>query len=100
MYGMMNDKETQKRSVDDKEDYEMSIRHYIKDGGVLRFNCVTIQTNYYTEPGGMQTVRTEKRITDSAIYLRKQYPALCELNCMKRSGHLELRLKDIRKESK
>ena len=96
MTGVVNNKEAELRTIDDKEDYERSIKYYLKDNGVLRFNNVTCRTQCYKEPGGMQVERTKKRIHDSAVYLTKEYPELCTLNTSKKSGYTEIRLRDRR----
>jgi hypothetical protein len=100
MTGVINNRKAEVRTIDDKEDYERSIKYYLKDGGVLRFNNVTCRTNCYKEPGGMQVERTKKRIHDSAVYLTKKYPNLCTLNTGKKSGFTEVRLKDKRETKK
>ena len=100
MTGVINNRKAEIRTIDDKEDYERSIKYYLKDGGVLRFNNVTCRTNCYKEPGGMQVERTKKRIHDSAVYLTKKYPNLCTLNTGKKSGFTEVRLKDKRETKK
>ena len=61
MTGVVNNRKAELRTIDDKEDYERSIKYYLKDGGVLRFNNVTCRTNCRKEPGGMQVERTKKR---------------------------------------
>ena len=35
-----------KNTIDEKEDIERTIKYYIKDGGVVRFNNISIQTSY------------------------------------------------------
>ena len=94
--GIVNNKKAEVRSIDDKEDYERSIKYYLKDGGVLRFNNVCVRTRCYTEPGGMQINRTKDRIYESALYLAKKYPMLCRMNMKKKSGFAEVRLRDKR----
>ena len=96
MTGVINNRKAEVRTIDDKEDYERSIKYYLKDGGLLRFNNITCDTKCYKEPGGMQVERTKKRIHDSAIYLTKIYPKLCTLNTSKKSGFTEIRLRDTR----
>tara|TARA_Y100000389_G_C17286257_1_gene425608 strand:- start:415 stop:825 length:411 start_codon:yes stop_codon:yes gene_type:complete len=96
MTGVINNRKAEIRTIDDKEDYERSIKYFLKDGGLLRFNNVTCYTKCYKEPGGMQVERTHKRIHDSAVYLTKQYPNLCTLNTGKKSGYTEIRLRDTR----
>ena len=94
--GVINDKKAEIRTIDDKEDYERSIKYYLKDDGLLRFNNITCETKCYKEPGGMQVERTKKRIHDSAVYLTEVYPKLCTLNTSKKSGFTEIRLNDKR----
>jgi len=94
--GVVNNKKAEIRTIDDKEDYERSIKYYLKDGGVLRFNNVCVRTRCYTEPGGMQINRTKDRIYESALYLAKKYPMLCTMNLKKKSGFAEVRLRDKR----
>ena len=96
MTGCINDRESEVRTIDDKEDYERSIKYYLKDKGLIRFNNVTCYTKCYKEPGGMQVERTKQRIHDSAVYLTKQYPELCTLNTGKKSGFTEIRMRDRR----
>ena len=64
----------EKRTLDDKEDYERSIKYYLKDGGLVRFNNVCARTNCYQEPGGMQVERTKQRIHDSAVLFMSKIP--------------------------
>ena len=94
--GVVNNKKAEIRTIDDKEDYERTIKYYLKDGGVLRFLNVCVRTRCYTEPGGMQENRTKERIHESAVYLTKQYPLLCTLNTSKKSGFSEVKLRDRR----
>ena len=39
------------------EDYEYSIRQYILNGSVVRFDNYTVKSKYYGEEGGLQTIR-------------------------------------------
>jgi hypothetical protein len=84
-------------TMDDKEDFERSIKHYLYAGGVLRRNDVAIDTRYYKEPGGMQVERTPERVAASAYALLERYPHLCTLNTSKRSHYTEIKLKDRRR---
>ena len=94
--GVFNQKKCEKRTLDDKEDYERTIKYYLQDGGVLRFNNITVDTKCYKEKGGMQVKRTKKRILKSAETLVKRYPLLCKLNLSKKSGYAEVSLHDKR----
>jgi len=104
--GVINDKECEIRTVDDKEDYERSIKYYLKYGGVLRYNGMCVHTNCYKEPGGMQSEghRSWERVDESAKYLANKYPFCAHLNIKKKKKDkktgkpwTELRLKDKRK---
>jgi hypothetical protein len=88
-----------KVTIDDKEDYLRSLIMYVADGGVLRFRDVAPKTAYYKEAGGMQEERTKNRVTKSAEALHRAFPDLTKLNATKKSGFLELRLRDARTES-
>ena len=96
--GVINNRDCEIRTISDKEDYERSIKYYLKDGGLLRFNNVSFKTKCYKEPGGMQfdKKRTKERVFDCAKYLVKKYPNLCKLNLKKKSGFAEIRLHDRR----
>ena len=64
-------------TVDEKEDYETTIRYYLKDGGVMRFNDICLKTIYHS-PGGLGKLTDERlRVNrDAAKQLQKQYPEL------------------------
>jgi len=100
--GVINNRICEVRTLDDKEDYERSIKYYLKDGGLLRFNNVAFKTKCYKEPGGMQhdQLRTKERILESAKQLVETYPNLCTLNLKKKSGYAEVRLLDKRPKNK
>ena len=74
--------------LEDKEDFERTIKYYHRFGTVVRLNYIAPKTNYYTEPGGMQIDRTERRIIASAKLLAKRWPQYCRL----KKGGRELRL--------
>ena len=87
-------------SLDDKEDYERSLKYYIADGAVCRLDYITVKSNYYKEPGGMQVTRTSERIEESAKILAERYPDYCTMYYRKTTGHAELKLRDKTKSNK
>jgi hypothetical protein len=94
-WGVTNDRSAQLAvTLDDKEDFERTLKFYLADGGVLRFGHVAPRTAYYREPGGMQVERTIRRVQESAAALASRYPQLCSLDRSKERW--ELRLKDRR----
>lgn len=86
-----------KITLDDKEDYLRSILYYKADGAVVRLNMYAPISAYYKEPGGMQEERTKERIEKSARWLVKEYPDYATLNPNKKSGYMEVRLRDSTK---
>lgn len=83
-------------TLDDKEDFERSIRHYLADGNVMRYEDVALGTTGYSGAGGLQLSRTPERVLLASQWLVEAYPGLCSLNMTKRSGWAEVRLKDNR----
>lgn len=80
--------------LEEKEDVERTLRYYIQDKGVLRYNRIVPKTNYYKTPGGMQA-RPYSRIESSKIscdYLLTHFKPYCKLYTSKKSGIYEIRL--------
>ena len=71
-----------------KEDYEQSILYYLKDGGVIRFNDVTIKTKFLAK-GGLGEDRFERN-KKSAKYLQRTYPDLVSM-FHRKNGMTEIR---------
>lgn len=80
--------------LEDKEDFERTLKYYHNDKIVLRLNYLTVESAYYKEPGGMQETRTSERIDASAKFLAEKYPNYCTYYVRKTTGHAELRLRD------
>jgi hypothetical protein len=79
------------------EDYEYSIRQYIKNRILIRFDYITIKSKFFKEKGGLQTIRTKKYIFNSIHKIYNMFPEFCTMYIRKSSGNAELRLKDKRK---
>jgi hypothetical protein len=75
-----------------KEDYEQTILYYLKDGGVLRFNDITVKTKF-NALGGLGTERFERNKT-SAEYLQKKYPDIVTI-FHRENGMTEVKLKKL-----
>jgi hypothetical protein len=86
-------------TIDEKDDYQRTLQHYVKDGAVVRLDYITIKTKYYTEPGGMQGTdqRKAENILKNAKFLEDTYPGLCTMYIRESKGRAELRLRDTRK---
>lgn len=80
-----------------KEDFERSIRYYIADGGVTRFNYVAPKTKYYSEKGGIQNYRTVEYEEKAVKWLLQTFPMFCKRNSKSKGKYPEVRLIDQRK---
>ena len=92
--GVINNKKSELRTISDKEDYERSIKYYLNDGGILRFNNISCNTRCYKEPGGIQTDRKKENSRVNANKLIKSYPDFVSINTSRKSGFVEIRLRD------
>lgn len=79
-------------SLEDKEDFERTILYFHLYKSIVRFNGFSMETKFYTEPGGMQETRTEDRVEKSAHILLKRWPQYCSLNDKKKSKWTEIKL--------
>ena len=83
-----------------KEDFERSIRYYIADGGVTRFNYVAPKTKYYSEKGGIQNYRTVEYEEKAVQWLLKTFPMFCKRNTKSKGKYPEVRLIDQRRKKR
>ncbi len=83
--------------LEEKEDYERTIKHFLKFGAVVRLNMVATKTTYYTGAGGMVDDRTEEEQNKSALYLCATYPDLIKINPHRKSNYLELSINNTAK---
>lgn len=95
-WGVLNTKDDKMQiTLEEKEDMERSILYTIHDGGILRFNTITLSTKYYKTPGGMQTHQTNsdriQNSINSSIILYNRYPTICKLYYGKKNGMCEIR---------
>jgi hypothetical protein len=57
-----------------KEDVERTIRYYIQDGIVLRFNKIGFKTKYYGKVGGLGSFKDRlKPMEDACVLLQQKY---------------------------
>jgi len=78
------------------EDYEYSIRQYIRNGAVIRLDNYTVKSNYYKEEGGLQDIRTKEYVYNSIKTISELFPDYCDMYIRASTGNAELRLKDKR----
>jgi hypothetical protein len=78
-----------------KEDVERTIKYFIEDGIVLRFNKIGFETKYYGKSGGLGTFEDRlKPMLEASKLLKKTYPEYGEIST-KKNGMTEFRLKKI-----
>ena len=79
-------------NIGGKDDYERSILHYMKEGGMVRINYLCAKTKYLA-PGGIGVVRDQ---SENAKLLMDKYPGLLSLR-IKKTGAPNPILRDTRK---
>jgi hypothetical protein len=95
MWGIINrHRPDLKLTIDEKENTERTLQHWIIDHAVLRFNNIGIETRYYKNKGGMQNEGKNRKeeALKSVYYLHQKYPNLTKIYLGKKSGVPEIRL--------
>jgi hypothetical protein len=101
LYGFINRKTNTiqpSSKIKEKEDYEQSIKYFMKDGGVVRFNDVTIKAKKHA-PGGLGI--TEGRLEENRVaaeYLEKTYPGYVSV-FRRDNGMCEVRMARIKRDA-
>jgi hypothetical protein len=96
MYGFINrhnPKLQPSKKIKEKEDYEQSILYYMMDGGVLRYNNITIKTKFHAEGGLGKIEQRFEANKEAAEYLEKKYPQYVSV-FHRENGMTEVRLRD------
>ena len=77
-----------------KEDVERSIRFYLKDGKVVRFNRIGFKTKYYgADGGGLGTFKDRvEKMKENAIALNDAFPDLTRIK-VRKNGMYEIVLR-------
>ena len=80
-----------------KEDYELSLEAYIRDGGVIRFNRICVKHTLYSKNGGIGQSQQERmnHYKEAAHWLIKKYPELVRWN-PNREGEILLNKTSLR----
>lgn len=103
MYGTINRHTRDLRlTTDEKENVERTLQYYTKDNAVIRYNNITVVTNYFTTAGGMQAdishplSKRRDAALKAAQYLHEKYPTLTTVFTGKKSGWPELKLRNLK----
>jgi hypothetical protein len=92
VWGILNPGPELRITVEYKEDYERCILMYLKDGGVIRFDNVTLATVFYKGQGGMVDVRTKELVAEAANTLLTRYPQFVKPRKSTKLGYVEIGL--------
>jgi hypothetical protein len=78
-----------------KEDIERSIKYFVNDGVLLRFNRIGFVTKYYGKSGGLGTFEERlKPMLEASKKIKAAYPEYGDI-VTKKNGMTEFRLKKI-----
>ena len=98
-YGIINRPENKNiilHTTNEKEDVERSIRYFIEDGVVVRFNKIGFVTKYFGKSGGLGTFKDRlKPMQEAAEALKKAFPQYGNIFTRK-NGMTEFRLKKLK----
>lgn len=79
-----------------KEDVERTLKYFINDGIILRFNNIGFETKYYGKEGGLGTFENRmKPMAEAAKKLQKKYSEYGYIK-VKKSGMVEFVLRKIK----
>ncbi len=95
MWGIINrHRPDLKLTIDEKENTERTLQHWVIDHAVLRFNNIGIETRYYKNKGGMQDEGKNRKeeALKSVYYIHQKYPNLTKIYLGKKSGIPEIKL--------
>lgn len=102
-YGFIStpkDKSLLTNIVKQKEDYERSIKYYIKYGKVIRLNYISVRTTYYSKGGISSWMGNRKKDMEvSAKALLKKYPEYVGSIFYRKDGTAEIKLKKMNEEN-
>lgn len=97
LYGLVNDRgEVSATELDEKEDYERTLRCWAADGAVLRLADVAAKAVEYRGEGGMVDTRTVEAQEAAVQHLLDTWPGLVHRNPRRKSGFPEVVLRGPR----
>lgn len=73
------------------EDFERSLKYWVKENALCRLEFVGIQTKYYVNEGGLQETRDEIQNKETKLRLAEEFPSLCKTTV--RKGRTEIRFR-------
>ena len=95
MWGIINRHRPElKLTINEKENSERTLQHFVLDGAVLRFNNIGIETVYYKNKGGMQNEGKNRKTEalKSVYYLHQKYPKITKIVLNKKHKIPEIKM--------
>ncbi len=74
-----------------KESHERALKMYRKYGGVLKYRCIGVDSNYWGEKGGHQESRNNDGEKEATYYLHSKYNEITKIRKVK--GIFDLQIK-------
>ena len=99
-YGVINSPNRQQPPLSDAEDFWRSCWYYKNEGKTVRLNFISPKTSYYKGKGGLAELRTPQSNTEGKTRVCQDFPDYAKLWTRKRTGMLEIRLRDAGKKMK
>ena len=96
-YGVINSKHRQQPPYSDAEDFWRSCWYYKNEEKIVRLNFISPKTKYYSGSGGLNGARTLESNAEGKRRVYKDFPEYAKPWTRKRTGMLELRLRDTGK---
>lgn len=85
LFGVVNSRVSVKENH--CEDFERSLRYWIKENALCRLEFVGLVTKYLKNPGGLQETRNEAMTSESAHRVQEEFASLCKIR--KKKGKWE-----------
>lgn len=99
MYGLILNRKIDIATMDQYDDYERCIKHYIEEGGIVRLNYLGMKTPLMCKNEGGYD-RTSNDFITALEDLKSKYPNLVNVKIKKRTGLGNPVLKDTRTKTK
>lgn len=77
LFGVINSRVSVKE--DHGEDFERSLRYWVKEEKLCRLEFVGLLTKYYKNAGGLQETRNEIMTNESIYRIQEEFPTLCKV---------------------
>lgn len=85
LFGVINSRVSVKENH--CEDFERSLRYWMKENKLCRLEFVGLVTKYLKNPGGLQETRSEEMTSESAHRVQEEFASLCKIR--KKKGKWE-----------